>query len=145
MYLMLFGILIAAVITDLTEDIIPNLLVLLGAVLGIVCQIVEGGQLFFSLGDAALILLCLIPVYMIGGLGAGDVKLRALIPLYIGLESTANLIISAFLAGAVCSAIKFAYSKAIKIPTTKMTIHFTVPIFFGAILTLIGGIQWITI
>ena len=76
----LIGLLAVAVVSDLRRHRIPNLLILVGLVLGLVSQIHSGGV--SGLGDGLLGLLIgfgmFLPMYALGGMAAGDVKLMAM-------------------------------------------------------------------
>ena len=147
MYLILYVILAVALMTDLKEDRIPNLLILTGLVTGVVMLILSDADWIEVLFQTMIVFFCLIPVYMIGALGGGDIKLLVLFPIFIGLELSINAIISSFMAAAICSVIKAVALLAAKkeIPIRKLTIHFSVPILIGTVLTVSGGLQWITI
>ncbi len=75
----LIGLLGVAVVSDLRRHRIPNLLILVGLVLGLLSQTYSGGV--SGLGDGLLGLLIgfgmFLPMYALGGMAAGDVKLMA--------------------------------------------------------------------
>ena len=77
---LLLGLLGVAVVSDLRSHRIPNLLVLLGLVLGLVGQTWAAG--FIGLGHSLLGMLIgfgiFLPMYAVGGMAAGDVKLMAM-------------------------------------------------------------------
>ncbi|MBK5417640.1 A24 family peptidase [Pseudomonas sp. TH31] len=79
--IVLLGLLGVAVVSDLLHHRIPNMLILSGVVLGLVGQIYSGGV--SGLGDSLLgILVCMglfLPMYALGGMAAGDVKLMAMV------------------------------------------------------------------
>jgi len=82
----LLGLLLMAVIVDVRERRIPNLLTSSGMVIAIIYQLYTGGYtgLLFSLqGLATGIALLLIP-FVMGGIGAGDVKLLGMIGAFKG-------------------------------------------------------------
>jgi prepilin peptidase CpaA len=78
---LLIGLLGIAVVSDLRRHRIPNQLILLGLVLGLAGQTYSGGV--SGLGDGLLgILICFalfLPMYALGGMAAGDVKLMAMV------------------------------------------------------------------
>lgn len=89
-----------AVLSDVRERLIPNQLVVFGLLLGLTAQTwLEGGGGFAVAAFGALVgLLCLLPFYISGGLGAGDVKLMAMCgaflgPLHIVVASVASLLV----------------------------------------------------
>jgi prepilin peptidase CpaA len=82
----LFGLLVLAVIYDQRERRIPNILILVGLVLGLSWNIYGAGfpGLLFSLqGLAAGLALLFIP-FALGGMGAGDVKLLGMVGAFKG-------------------------------------------------------------
>lgn len=79
-------VLLLAVVYDQREQRIPNLLILIGLIAGLVWNVCQGGLegLLFSLkGFAAGLGLLFIPFAM-GGMGAGDVKLLAVVGTFKG-------------------------------------------------------------
>ncbi|MDD3364948.1 MAG: prepilin peptidase [Syntrophomonas sp.] len=91
----LIGLLLIAVIFDLKERRIPNLLIIIGMVMAISYQVYTGGYtglLFCLQGLAIGIALLLIPFNM-GGIGAGDVKLLGMIGAFKG----STFVVSTFL------------------------------------------------
>ena len=80
-YLMapLLALLTVAVITDIHHRLIPNVLVVIGLVIGIAGHTWLSGVAGFVTATigACVGLLCLLPFYISGGMGAGDVKLMA--------------------------------------------------------------------
>jgi len=82
------AILLAASWVDLKEHRIPNYLTLSGVVLGITLQLLLQGWdgLLYSLGGITVGFLILIPFYIKGGMGAGDVKLMAAAGAFLGFK-----------------------------------------------------------
>jgi prepilin peptidase CpaA len=111
--LLLGGLLAAAVVTDVRSRRIPNQLVLVGLVagLGLQASVTPGSGLFGqpfgalgllpALGGAALGLLMLLPIYALGAMGAGDVKLMAMVGAFLGPLDTVGAALSSVLAGGV--------------------------------------------
>ncbi len=82
----LIGLLLIAVSFDLKERRIPNLLILIGIVIALIYQMFTGGYtgLLFSLQGLVIgIALIFIP-FVMGGIGAGDVKLLGMIGAFKG-------------------------------------------------------------
>lgn len=77
----LIGLLGVAVVSDLRRHRISNLLILVGLALGLASQTYSGG--ISGLGDGVLGLLIgfalFLPMYALGGMAAGDVKLMAMV------------------------------------------------------------------
>ncbi|CAI8758256.1 prepilin peptidase CpaA [Pseudomonas sp. IT-P253] len=78
---LLIGLLGVAVVSDLRHHRIPNLLILVGLALGLAGQAYSGGV--SGLGDGLLGILVgfgvFLPLYALGGMAAGDVKLMAMV------------------------------------------------------------------
>lgn len=142
----LLGILAAALLTDFFRSRIPNLLILAGYLSGVGYAVLTQNPWHLCLIDGLIILICLYPLYLFGAFGGGDIKLFSVIGIYLGLMPTVNVVLSAIMAGAVCSVIKiiFLLLRHRKISFSNLTIHFSLPIFLGTILIVFGGISWIT-
>ena len=93
----------AAVITDLHRNRIPNALVLGGLFTALVLQSVAGGWqgLSVALAGAATGLLCFIPFYVLRGMGAGDVKLLAVIGAFLGPKGALLAALATLIVGGV--------------------------------------------
>jgi len=109
----LWILLAAASWTDLRVRRISNKLVLAGALSGVVLNTVlpEGSGLFGvlpgglgflnALGGLAAGLGVLLPLYLLRAMGAGDVKLMAMIGAFLGPASTLGAVLMTFLAGGI--------------------------------------------
>lgn len=156
-------------LADLRTDRIPNGFILLGAVTGILggwlCHI-DPLQSVFSM---LLAFLLMYPLFKIGALGAGDVKVLMMIGSFMGTGEFLTVLVSTFVIGAVFSLIKllmehngrericYFLSYVSEVARTghwkiygehmiqdyesyrRNKIHFTVPILFGVVLKL-GGV-----
>ena len=103
----LIGVTAIAVFTDLAWHRIPNRLLLAGLVVALFASSVEGG-LIGILGAIAGVLVglaILLPFYALGGMGAGDVKLLAVIGAFLGPGPTVIAGLVTFVAGAVFAGI----------------------------------------
>ena len=82
----LVSVLIAAVATDLKSHRIPNLLLWPALSLALMLHMTTGGSdgLLAAIGGLALGLAMLLPLYAIGGMGAGDVKLLGVVGCFLG-------------------------------------------------------------
>jgi prepilin peptidase CpaA len=83
-FLLLF--LAGAVITDLSTRIIPNVLVLSGVLSGVLLAGLypQGIGFLSALGGLALGLAIFLPMYLLRAMGAGDVKLMAMVGGFLG-------------------------------------------------------------
>jgi prepilin peptidase CpaA len=100
----LLGLLGVAVVSDLLRHRIPNMLVLLGLALGLVSQTYSGGV--SGLGDSLLgMLICFgffLPMYAVGGMAAGDVKLMAMVGSFLPVHYALWAALFSLIAGGVC-------------------------------------------
>lgn len=148
---------------DFTTGKVSNKLIIVGLLIGFSLQIIRGGKEnigYFLIGALVPVLL-LIVVFMIGGIGAGDIKLFSVVGMFLGPQGVFSCIIIAFLIGAILSLGKIIISCNIYIyfnhlinyismtyQTKKIqvykreknnTIHFTLPILIS-VLIYRGGI-----
>lgn len=98
----------AAVVMDMQSMRISNRLILTGLVVSLLLRIGQGGltAVFSYLGNIAFPVVTLYLFYLIGVLGAGDVKLFSVIGGFVNFTMLVNCMIMAFFAGAVISFIK---------------------------------------
>jgi len=91
----------AACVSDLRSRRIPNSLILLGALAGVVMNTLDSGfqGTGRSLAGAGLGLALLFPFYALGGMGAGDIKLIAALGSLAGPADVVKLALAAALAG----------------------------------------------
>ncbi|NGZ86498.1 A24 family peptidase [Duganella aceris] len=102
-----------AVWNDLRTRRIPNQLVFAGALLGLALNaaVPDGAGLFiapfggigllWSLAGLGLGLALLLPMYMLRALGAGDVKMMAMIGAFVGPSAVLDIVLLTLLAGGV--------------------------------------------
>lgn len=97
---MLTALLAVAVAQDVRARRIANRLVVVGLVAGLVGHTSLSGAAGFGIGSAGACvgLLCLLPFYIQGGMGAGDVKLMAMCgaflgPVHVVVAALASLIV----------------------------------------------------
>jgi prepilin peptidase CpaA len=97
--------LLASVWTDVKGGKIPNRIVFPGLVLGILFNAVLPGGLGLlnAMGGVLVGLAALLPMYLLRVMGAGDVKLMAMVGASLGLEGVFGAVVGTFLAGGVLS------------------------------------------
>jgi prepilin peptidase CpaA len=99
----LTAILVSAVYGDLRRHRISNQLNVLGFVAGLTLQCSAGGLhgLTFGLAGAAAGLACFAPFYLLRAMGAGDVKLLAVVGTFLGPMGAVYAALATLLAGGV--------------------------------------------
>ena len=99
----LIGVFCAAIYTDWRYYRIPNLCILLGMAAGLIQTAVSctWGDLICALGAAAVLFLAFYPFYLLGALGAGDVKLAVIMGMYL----TGDYVVGAVFYGCILSAV----------------------------------------
>ena len=103
----LVGMLILAVITDLSSRKIPNSLVLFGLIVSLLLQyfVVQGAGGLNWLAGVAVAFACFIPLYLLRGMAAGDVKLMMAVGGFLGYPLIITAVAYSYLAGgamAIC-------------------------------------------
>ena len=117
----MLGILILAVCSDVRTEKIRNKLILAGLATGFLIQIYEKGISFIPL-------FLFYPIFRIGALGAGDIKLFSVIAGFLTLKTWWVCVEAAFLAGAAMGLFKLLFKNYVK---DAHMIHFSVPILAG--------------
>ena len=99
----LLALLIVALITDLRDRRIPNILVLAGLVIGVAGHVWFSGLTGLVLAALGMCvgLLCLLPFYISGGMGAGDVKLMAMCGAFLGPVHVVVAAVTALVVGGI--------------------------------------------
>lgn len=100
----LFAVAAIAIWTDVRERRIPNWLTVSALVAGLSLRAAGGGSLYSGLAGAGIGLAVALPVFAVGGLGGGDVKLLTGIGALLGLEHIAVALAATALAGGVLAA-----------------------------------------
>ena len=99
--------LIIAMFTDLTKRKIPNSLVLIGLTVSLIgqCFITQGAGGLNWLAGVTVAFACFIPLYLLRGMAAGDVKLMMAVGGFLGYPLTVTAVAYSYLAGgaiAIC-------------------------------------------
>ncbi|WP_330414410.1 A24 family peptidase [Lachnotalea glycerini] len=158
---MLSLVVLIALIMDFATGKVSNKLIIIGLLLGFFIPYIQdkkGNIIGFLLGAAAPVAILLL-VFMIGGIGAGDIKLFAVIGGFIGVQGVLKCMITAFVIGAVISFVKILVYKNFFLcfhniirylsqtyNTKKFqiyereksnTIHFTLPMFISILIYIV--------
>lgn len=101
------------VVSDLRCHRIPNALILIGLVLGLLFQFYSGG--LHGLGSAVLGLLVgfglFLPFYVFSGMAAGDVKLMAMVGSFLGPVAASSAVALSLISGSVFGVLILLYKK----------------------------------
>lgn len=130
--ILLFLLLSVAVITDHRSDKIPNLLIIVGMVIGIVTT----NHFFESISSFLFIILIFFPLFCIGALGAGDIKCIAMISFYLTQQQLLWAVFYTFLLASVFSVCKIIFYRSFEVRKSK--VHLAVPILLGTLIS-VGG------
>jgi prepilin peptidase CpaA len=125
--LALIALLSVAVYTDLLERRIPNWLTVSGLLTGMALTSFEvGGFPTTSVLGAALALVLAFPLFALGGVGAGDVKLLVAVTAFTGAAGLLPMIIYGGLAGgilALASAVRRGVVLGVLINSWSLIVH----------------------
>ena len=94
-----------AAVFDFRSHRIPNWLVFSGALFGVIYNTVlppwPHGTIFFPLAGLGLGLLLFLPLYLLRAMGAGDVKLLAMVGAFLGPDDTFRVALASMIVGGV--------------------------------------------
>jgi len=131
---------------DLRTRKIPNLLILVGIFSGLSCSLfldsavnIQAGLLGFCVGIALFA-----PLYLLGAIGAGDVKLLGVVGLFVGLQNILAVVAFTALSGGVLGLIyilktmmsNLKAKKAVTQGFESIQLPYAVAISFGTLLVL---------
>ena len=102
-YAIVLFLLAIATVFDVRSHRIPNWLVFSGALLGLAYHAFSpyGTGVIASVGGLAVGLVSFMPLYLLRAMGAGDVKLMAMVGAYLGPASAFGAVVTVFIAGGV--------------------------------------------
>lgn len=153
--LIIFILLLTATIQDITTGKISNKIILVGILMGVLLNCISGKENGIVVAIAGMIVpvAILFWLFLIKGLGAGDIKLFSVIGSFVGPKLIVILMILSLCIGAVLGLIKMVHNgyifvcirsalyyvaDSIKeqslgpcIRTKSNTIHFTIPILIS--------------
>lgn len=160
-YLILYLLLIAAAVSDLTRMKISNRLIFLGLISAIPLSLMQGGvlQVFRRIPNILFPMILLYPLFRFRILGAGDIKLFSLIGGFYNFNQLLSCIGYSFVSGAVLACallltqkrfrdgICTGFSCLIRLLQGERVdfgnldngryMHFSIPILMGAVLSLV--------
>ena len=166
---LLLLLLLLAALADLKTDRVPNGFIAAGIVTGLTCSHLSGPGLFCSAASMLLAFLLMYPLFKIGTLGAGDIKVLIMTGCFLAVREFLTVLAAAFAGGALLSIVKLLaerngkermfyllsyvsdvirsghwklYGENLKQDENvycRNKIHFTIPVLFGAALK-IGGL-----
>lgn len=117
-------------ITDLLKHRIFNLWILINGMLCVFAAILcRDASITYGFCRMFVTFLMLLPIYIIGGIGGGDIKLLSVIALFLQKEELITCIAVAFLIGALFGLIKVIYKR-----NMKQTVHFALPVLISVLL-----------
>ena len=107
----LMGTLVVATLTDVTSHRIPNTLLAPALSIAILAATAFGGMhgLQMAIAGFGVGLAMMLPLYLIGGMGAGDVKLLAVAGAFLGPHGALIAGVMTFVAGALFGLIWLAW------------------------------------
>lgn len=105
--------LMAALVSDLRRHIIPNALVLIGLLAGLLFRLdyIGVGGLVHGFGGVFLGFLLFLPFYVLGGMAGGDVKLMAMVGAFLGPDETLLAVACTLVFGGVCGFLIVLYHR----------------------------------
>ena len=123
-----------AVFTDLYKDKIYNVWVIPGLLTGLILALSQGPDRFLNaLTGVVATFLVLMPVYLVKGIAAGDVKLLLSTASFLSFQELYSCILFSFLIAGAISLVIIIFKRE------KKTLHFAVPVLLSAVLVL-GGL-----
>ena len=141
----LVALLLIAAISDIKTGRIPNWLVLGGAAYGLLYNAFfpvfpRDIGLLFALGGLAVGLGALLPLYFVRVMGAGDVKLMAMVGAFLGASATVAAMLATLITGGFL-AIAFALCSG----RLGRLVHNVATMFRGTLLTFASGVGGLTV
>lgn len=119
--------LVGAIFTDLIRRKIPNTLVLFGLVISLIgqCFTTQGAGGFNWLAGVTFSFACFIPLYILRGMAAGDVKLMMAVGGFLGFPLIIKAVICVFLSGGIIAIVYVLIKGRFKLLFDNMRVMFT--------------------
>jgi prepilin peptidase CpaA len=141
----LMGLLLIAAVSDVKTGRIPNWLVFSGALYALIYNGIfplhpRDNGLLFALGGLTVGLAALLPAYLLRVMGAGDVKLMAMVGAFLGTWTTVAAVLATLIAGGV-----LAVGLAIRSGRFVRMLRNVTMMFRGTMLTLATGVGGLTV
>jgi prepilin peptidase CpaA len=141
----LMGLLLIAAVGDIRTGRIPNWLVLAGILYALAYNALNPPYrhdigILFALGGLAVGFAVLLPAYLFRVMGAGDVKLMAMVGAFLGTWATVGAVLATLLAGGV-----LALALALRHGRLATMLRNVVMVFRGAVMTLPSGVGALTV
>jgi prepilin peptidase CpaA len=113
----LFILLVLASVSDYRTYQIPNLLTVSGMVFGLIYNTAVPLSInpgfFWALGGLFVGFLIMLPLYVLRVMGAGDVKLMAMVGAFLGVTDTLHAVIFSFIVGGMAALAFALFNKAL--------------------------------
>lgn len=113
----LFILLIAAAVIDYRSYRIPNWLTAGGTVFALIYSAVipfsAHASFLWALGGLALGFLIMLPLYALGVMGAGDVKLMGMVGAFLGVSDIFYAALATFIVGGIAAVVYALFNKAL--------------------------------
>ena len=106
----------AAVYTDLSKGKIHNRLIFVAAVTPMIYAVltINFEESILSAAAGCAVVLVLFPLFAVGVLGGGDVKLCMILPLYMNMQDAIQCIAASFISAAVIGLIKLVRNDSLR-------------------------------
>ena len=132
-YSILLVLLLVASISDCRSYKIPNWLTFGGSAFALIYSVFIpfSPQLGFgwSLGGFALGLCFMLPLYMLGIMGAGDVKLMAMVGAFLGMTHTVYAVLFVFVAGGLAALVYALWNRSLLRMASNVKLSLTALLF----------------
>lgn len=115
---LLIGLVTLAAIIDLRSRRIPNLLVVTGLIVALLANLwLESGTAAWKIWGLGMLtgFALFLPLYLMRGMGAGDVKLMAMVGAFLGPNAAIGAILITFIVGGVLTLVVAAHNGSLRL------------------------------